>query len=267
MTIAHFMLGLAVVTQATASPPKALDREEWFSPDDVPLDVTKARKGGTVGYEIQVNETEKPTSCKVTQSSGFASLDSAACAALMERASFQPANDAQGKAVASVYRSRATFEAPVVDKTVHEGPRLLITRLTLSTDGSLVECGTEGDDPEPITMKACERILQGSSGTYFKQLASTYTVFRIATAWTPPMYKPRPALRSWGERLAYRADVEIFDPYKLTVTPCYTVQSDGRADLLGKPCEGKDVATKADKRRAHPGITLRSENAIFAVKR
>ena len=267
MIVTQLVLSFAALAQAVPSPPKAIEREGWFSPDDVPLDVTKAHKGGTVGYELKVGETGKPTDCKVTLSSGFPGLDAATCAALMERASFQPATDVQGKSVASSYRSRATFEPPVIDKKIHEGPSLFVTRLTLNPDGSLVECGTEGDDPDPITVKACERILQGEKGAFFKELSSTHSVFRIANAWTPPMYRPRPALRSWGERLAYRTDIEVFNPDKLNATPCYTLQSDGRADLLGKPCDGKQPATKADIRRAHPGITFRWESAIFAVKR
>lgn len=255
-----------IAAQMAAAPLKPIERENWLSPDDVPIEVLRKRKGGVVGYELQVGGNGKPTSCQITETSGLPALDQATCSALMERATFQPARDSEGKTVASAYRSEATFEPPVVDAKAHEGPRLTITRLTLNPDGSLVECGQEGDNPEPISVKECEKILQSERGAFFKQMAATHGVFRVANAWTPPMYKARPALSSWGERLAYRVDQEILNSRKLTFS-CYTSHADGRVDLLGEGCVNMEKASKSDIRRGHPGIIIRWERAIFAVKR
>jgi hypothetical protein len=261
-----YLLLLALAAQAGASPPKPVERENWLIPGDVPIDVVRAHKGGVVGYELQVTEVGEPSACTITLSSGLPSLDKAACSALLERASFQPARDDQGRPIASVYRSKATFEPPVVDAKAREGPSLSITRITLNPDGSLVECGQEGDQPEPMSIKDCEQVLQSPKGAFFKEMAGSHKVFRIATAWTPPMYRARPALKSWGERLAYRIDEEIMNTEKLKFS-CVTSKSDGRADLLGEGCVDQEKASPADIRRRHPGIVIRNEVAIFGVRR
>lgn len=223
---------LIAVSVAAQIPPKPIEREYWFEQGDVPADVLRARKGGVVGFEIQVGESGKPTSCRVTVTSGFPSLDEATCAAVMSRANFEPARNEQGGPMLGAYRSKVTWQPPIIDKKVHEGPTLLVTRLTLNPDGTLVECGTEGDDPDPVTSRDCERILKGEKGPYLKEMAARYSTFRIASARTPPMYQPRPALKSWGDRLAYRSEVEVMNTEKVTFS-CFASKSDGRADVLG----------------------------------
>lgn len=263
--ITTLIVSFAALVQAAGTPPKAIEREGWFSSDDVPLDVTRARKGGTVGYELQVTEAGKLAGCKVTQSSGLPSLDAVVCPILTARASFQPARDGDGKAIASIYRSKATFEPPV-DLGVSKGPTLIVTRLTLGLDGSLLDCAREGDLSEPLRPRECQDIMRSPKGDFFKELAPKYRVFRLVTTFTPPTSGRPSASRAWGDRLAYRRSEHIIH-FALPQTACHVAKVDGRADLLGDGCGGNPKASHGDLRWKQSGNVARTEAAIFAVKR
>lgn len=56
-----------------------------------------------------VNALGSPTDCKIVIPSGADDLDLAACKALLKRARFKPAKDAQGNAIASAYRNRVVW--------------------------------------------------------------------------------------------------------------------------------------------------------------
>jgi hypothetical protein len=184
----------------------------------------------------------------------------------MQRAKFEPA-EVDGISVESVFKSQTSWQLPEefgpLERT---GPTITVLRLTLRPDGTLLECGSEGDNPQPVSASICEDRLREPIGAFFREMAPTYSTFRIANSWTPPMYKARPAVRSWGDRLAYRRDEQIFNSDKQTFS-CYTPQSDGHADLLPDMCGDAPKATKTEIRWKHPGIVLQEETAVFAVKR
>ncbi|MEO5597312.1 MAG: energy transducer TonB [Novosphingobium sp.] len=80
-----------------------INQEKWILPSDYPASAAVMRSEGHSIAQLMVGVDGVPTSCKITLSSGFPDLDSAACNALMLRARFIPAKDRDGKPVAISY--------------------------------------------------------------------------------------------------------------------------------------------------------------------
>ena len=64
---------------------------------------------GTVGLTVTVTPEGRATDCVVTQSSGHAELDFAACKEIQEKARFNPALDADGKPTSAQFSTKITF--------------------------------------------------------------------------------------------------------------------------------------------------------------
>lgn len=64
---------------------------------------------GTVGLTVTVTPEGKATDCVVTQSSGHAELDYAACKEIQEKARFNPALDADGEPTSAQFSTKITF--------------------------------------------------------------------------------------------------------------------------------------------------------------
>lgn len=96
--------GFSRETQATlVSFPKPRHLTSFFSADDYPA---RAVSSGAIGYVdvlLTVGTDGKVSECRVIRSSGHKELDDATCLKLRQRASFEPARDREGKAVASPY--------------------------------------------------------------------------------------------------------------------------------------------------------------------
>lgn len=65
---------------------------------------------GTVGLTVTVTAEGRATNCVVTQSSGHAELDLAACKEIQEKARFDPALDAEGKPTSAQFSTKVTFK-------------------------------------------------------------------------------------------------------------------------------------------------------------
>jgi protein TonB len=80
---------------------------------DYPEAADKAMEQGFVHFELDVGANGRVTACRVTGSSGSASLDAATCTIMVKRARFVPARDAGGAATSGTVRSRiGWFMAP-----------------------------------------------------------------------------------------------------------------------------------------------------------
>ena len=88
-------------------------RPAWRSGAIVDADYPKAARRAKTGGEVEVRFTIEPTGrvtrCRVSRSSGDASLDSTTCRLIEERFRFRPATDAGGRAIASDYGWRQTW--------------------------------------------------------------------------------------------------------------------------------------------------------------
>jgi len=84
----------------------------WITSADYPVRALRMRIEGVVGFLIAIDRLGMPSSCDITQSSNAPELDAQTCTLLLQRARFSPAHDANGKSVASSYRSRVRWHIP-----------------------------------------------------------------------------------------------------------------------------------------------------------
>lgn len=82
-------------------------RPVWRSGTIADRDYPKAARRAKIGGEVEVRFTIEPsgrvTRCRVTRSSGDASLDATTCGLIVERFRFRPATNTRGDAIASEY--------------------------------------------------------------------------------------------------------------------------------------------------------------------
>jgi TonB family protein len=86
--------------------------ENWLTWEDYPMDELSAGAQALVNFRLSVDATGKPTACHIQQSTRSRSFDTTVCSAMMRRAKFKPALDADGKPFASYYRNRVIFTMP-----------------------------------------------------------------------------------------------------------------------------------------------------------
>ena len=76
---------------------------------DYPREASRDRKGGEVEVRFTIQPSGRVSQCRVTRSSGDASLDGTTCRLIEERFRFRPATNAAGEAVASQYGWRQSW--------------------------------------------------------------------------------------------------------------------------------------------------------------
>ena len=131
-----FLLAGAVIAATSASP------LPWFTVDDYPTKAFEREWQGVTHFEVVVDQSGRPSDCKITKSSGYDLLDKQACFVAMKRAHFTPASDANGAWSYGVYRSQVVWARP--DRNVASlqrelGPDVEITvnQLPTGTSGPL----------------------------------------------------------------------------------------------------------------------------------
>ncbi|MBV9930892.1 MAG: energy transducer TonB [Alphaproteobacteria bacterium] len=87
-----------------------------ISAADYPPSAIAAGEQGGVRVRLEVDENGRPTGCRVIESSGFESLDTATCRLLQERARFTPARDRQGKPIADIFFQRIAWRLTEPDQ-------------------------------------------------------------------------------------------------------------------------------------------------------
>lgn len=88
---------------------KAVWRSGEITDRDYPRDASRAKIGGVVETRFTIQPTGRITGCRVTRSSGDASLDATTCRLIEERFRFKPATNAAGDAIASQYGWRQSW--------------------------------------------------------------------------------------------------------------------------------------------------------------
>lgn len=76
---------------------------------DYPKEASRARIGGEVEVRFTIQPSGRVSGCRVTRSSGDASLDATTCRLIEERFRFRPATNAAGENVASQYGWRQSW--------------------------------------------------------------------------------------------------------------------------------------------------------------
>ena len=67
------------------------------------------RNEGTTAFRLDIDERGKITACRITESSGFVSLDQATCDEIVDRARFKPATDERGRPIPGSFVSEVNW--------------------------------------------------------------------------------------------------------------------------------------------------------------
>lgn len=84
----------------------------WVTPNDYPTTDLRLDHAGVTAVALRVGRDGRVEDCAVTRSSGYASLDSAACAKILQRARFSPGSDSTGVATGGHYTTSVKWEIP-----------------------------------------------------------------------------------------------------------------------------------------------------------
>lgn len=82
---------------------------QWMRGTDYPMSMIRKMQSGIVRFRLMVGEDGAPTACHIQLSTNPEGFDAAVCDALMKRARFKPALDADGKPLPSYYRNSVMF--------------------------------------------------------------------------------------------------------------------------------------------------------------
>jgi len=96
----------------TTGPRPAGDPATWIVPDDYPPAALRALTAGTTRFRLAIDANGRVAGCTVTQSSGDADLDATTCTLPTRRATFTPARDRKGHALAASYSSAVIWQIP-----------------------------------------------------------------------------------------------------------------------------------------------------------
>lgn len=121
---------------------------DWVLPDDYPVTALRANEAGRTHFRLTFDNTGKVTDCEITQSSGYADLDSTTCRVLSARASFVPGTRG-GKPVGSTYTSSVNWSIPSdQDDATAKLPTAYKQQLvyTIAADGSVAGCEAVDND-------------------------------------------------------------------------------------------------------------------------
>nr|WP_167921017.1 energy transducer TonB [Sphingopyxis italica] len=88
---------------------KAAWRSGTIRDRDYPREASRAKAGGEVEVRFTIEASGRVTGCRVSRSSGDASLDRTTCALIEDRFRFRPATNAAGDAIASSYGWRQSW--------------------------------------------------------------------------------------------------------------------------------------------------------------
>lgn len=88
----------------TPATPAKIVRGPHLTSYDYPAEALANDQNGRTRYSFMIDEKGRMLDCVIDESSGNASLDRTGCQLMAQRARFQPARDAIGNAVKSIYR-------------------------------------------------------------------------------------------------------------------------------------------------------------------
>lgn len=144
--------------------PKPIDPGSWVTASDYPATALRNGEQGAVRFEVDVAPNGKPTACRIMDSSNSASLDAATCTIVVARATFQPAKDALGAAVAGRWPMRFTWNLPqpVMERVPIEALDKValrsfaqIERFTMDAAGKISNCSSRKAGDLGVELQGC----------------------------------------------------------------------------------------------------------------
>lgn len=127
-----------------ASPPvPATNPGTWVTTEDYPSWAVRYEVNGMVRFSVDVDAEGRVTACEIVDSSSVPELDELTCAKISERASFRPARDAKGKAVAGKWANAVRWQIPSSERAFLPPPSALVVAMTVEPDGTVSNCKVE----------------------------------------------------------------------------------------------------------------------------
>jgi len=93
-------------------PRPASNTGAWVQTGDYPISMMRRGEEGNVSFRLTVDKEGKPTACQIVNSTRPQTFDDVVCHALLQRANFEPATDADGQPRAAYYSGTVGFRMP-----------------------------------------------------------------------------------------------------------------------------------------------------------
>ena len=110
--LTHWGIDVAAHRDLTRAAAPKNSPARWLGPNDYPTHLLLKGAQGLVHFRLMIGPDGQPTDCVIQRSTRPEGFDQAVCRALMRKARFTPALDAQGKPVASYWLNTVRFEIP-----------------------------------------------------------------------------------------------------------------------------------------------------------
>lgn len=94
-----------------ASGPVPKNASSWVSLADYPVEARAANRTGKAVFRVEVDKKGSVQTCQIVESSGHADLDRITCLHIAERAIFEPARTAKGRAIWGTYQNSVRWQA------------------------------------------------------------------------------------------------------------------------------------------------------------
>jgi hypothetical protein len=108
--IGHWGVDVAALSTQSRKVRPIGNTNNWLDGSDYPVGMIMKRQEAIVHFRLIAGADGKPISCHIQLSTRPAEFDAAVCKGLMQRASFEPALDADGKPIASYYIQTVHFQ-------------------------------------------------------------------------------------------------------------------------------------------------------------
>lgn len=261
------VLMLLLADAAAPQPKPTASPQSWLRSKDYPVSALIHDREGVTDFELQVDETGHPVSCRITLSSGDAELDAATCKGAQAHALFEPVRDASGKAVPSTFASRAIWEA--------DGPRvysngIALNTLEISANGTVTHCDIRTDGrvaPRIVwNMRTACDMHSLPAGSAALRLAPRYKTLRIRIAYSVDE-GPVPDFDSSLGDVIYRRVSDIAVDKKWGPLSCTLTISVGSDWPYVPMCERNPALLKTPTREDAVAHTFREDSALFGTPR
>lgn len=110
--LTHWGIDLDAHRGLTRAAAPASNPGRWMKSSDYPTGLLRKGAQGLVQFRLSVDEQGKATQCHIQKSTRPVGFDEVVCKKLMQRAEFTPALGADGKPIASYWRSAVRFTIP-----------------------------------------------------------------------------------------------------------------------------------------------------------
>ncbi len=102
----------AKMASLSRAPKPTISPAKWITTNDYPMDLAIMGARAIVNFRIVIDDKGNPTSCHIQQSTKRKEFDDVVCKAVMKKARFNPALDADQKPTASYWITTVAFDIP-----------------------------------------------------------------------------------------------------------------------------------------------------------